>query len=290
MGARGRGSKKPKKPLLKEVMRKFYIRIHPDLFQRYPIVAKTNEESFSSLMEFFNTLKEGALPEKQTLDLPFFMRTKIEGKFDEVYLTISTSGGVCHNKVKKDLSAFFKGMNGFIALFDHSNFYHIKSSLKTCSWHKSIVFIGLIQILTFLLYIFIDIGLNSEFEWGTDYWAAATATELVDRDYDEEQKQYYDEMKEKSYKEEDDIINMARKAHAEKDKFNRDKISNKHQNEVSSAQYDHEISGEYNGNRAEFNFDGIWGKSFFGSEYSNPNSDTMDNVRHNNDSNMIKIL
>ena len=50
-------------PLLKHTMRKLYLRIHPDLFQRYPDIATTNEESFQKLMGFFNTIKEGEIIE-----------------------------------------------------------------------------------------------------------------------------------------------------------------------------------------------------------------------------------
>jgi hypothetical protein len=89
-------------------MRKLYLKIHPDLIRNFPKEATLNEKSFQELMNFFTTIKESAAPPKQSLSLPFFLRTEEEGIFLEAVLGIKTSGGMCHKLVGTQLSTFFK--------------------------------------------------------------------------------------------------------------------------------------------------------------------------------------
>jgi hypothetical protein len=82
--------------------------IDRSMISRYPTQARSNEINFQKLMEFLSTLKEGANPKRQLLELTFFLRTPVEGEFDEGSIVIRTSGGRCHKMVGETLGEFFK--------------------------------------------------------------------------------------------------------------------------------------------------------------------------------------
>ena len=90
------------------IYRKLYIRIHPDLFQRYPKQLAVNEDSFQKLMGFFNSIKDGVNPKNHKLALDFYLRTDKEGVFEKATLSLKTSGGQCQHQAAKYLGAFFK--------------------------------------------------------------------------------------------------------------------------------------------------------------------------------------
>lgn len=97
-----------KVPLLKDTLRKLYMRTHPDLFGQYPVQQQANEESYKELMGILDSIeKHNQFPPAKTLVLPFFLKTPIEGQFKEVDLRLRTTGGACNTLVEEALGQFF---------------------------------------------------------------------------------------------------------------------------------------------------------------------------------------
>ena len=88
--------------------RKLYLKIHPDLIQRYPKQALHNDENFQKLMEFLSAIREGH-PKKERIKLEFYLRTDVEGEFQKAAVELRTTGGLCHNLVATQLAPFFEG-------------------------------------------------------------------------------------------------------------------------------------------------------------------------------------
>ncbi|TDH64766.1 hypothetical protein CCR75_009142 [Bremia lactucae] len=97
-----------KVPILKETLRKLYLRTHPDLFGQYPTQQRANEESYKELLGILDAIeKHNQFPPAKTLKLPFFLKTPIEGEFKEVELQLRTTGGACNTLVEEALGQFF---------------------------------------------------------------------------------------------------------------------------------------------------------------------------------------
>ncbi|GMF80426.1 unnamed protein product [Phytophthora fragariaefolia] len=97
-----------KVPLLKDTLRKLYLRTHPDLFGRYPPQQRANEESYKELLGILDAIeKHNEFPPAKTLVLPFFLKTPVEGQFKEVDLRLRTTGGACNTLVEEALGRFF---------------------------------------------------------------------------------------------------------------------------------------------------------------------------------------
>lgn len=97
-------------PLLQQTLRKFYLRVHPDLFTHYPKQKDVNQESFSRFQAFLDDVrdKDTAPPRAGLHSYRFFLKTKEDGRFQEVALELRTTGGDCRNLVQRSLEAFFK--------------------------------------------------------------------------------------------------------------------------------------------------------------------------------------
>ncbi|KAJ0411620.1 hypothetical protein ATCC90586_004089 [Pythium insidiosum] len=101
-------SKAEQVPLLKDTLRKLYLRTHPDLFGRYPEQQATNEASYKELLGILDSIeKHNEFPPAKTLTLPFFLRTPVEGEFKRVALNMRTTGGACNTLVEEALGVFF---------------------------------------------------------------------------------------------------------------------------------------------------------------------------------------
>ncbi|CAI5727507.1 hypothetical protein KXD40_005615 [Peronospora effusa] len=97
-----------KVPMLKDTLRKLYMRTHPDLFGRYPEQQRANEESYKELLGILDAIeKHNVFPPAKTLVLPFFLKTPVEGEFKEVDLQLRTTGGACNTLVEEALGRFF---------------------------------------------------------------------------------------------------------------------------------------------------------------------------------------
>ncbi|CAI5735304.1 unnamed protein product [Hyaloperonospora brassicae] len=82
-------------PMLKDTLRKLYLRTHPDLFGRYPEQQRANEESYKELLGILDAIeKHNEFPPAKTLVLRFFLKTPVEGEFKEVDLQLRTTGGI----------------------------------------------------------------------------------------------------------------------------------------------------------------------------------------------------
>nr|CCA14046.1 conserved hypothetical protein [Albugo laibachii Nc14] len=96
-------------PGLKTVLRKLYLRTHPDLFGQYPEHQRVNEESYKELMGILSTIESSQeFPAARNLNLPFYLKTATSGSFKEVELKLRMTGGACHTIVEEALSTFFK--------------------------------------------------------------------------------------------------------------------------------------------------------------------------------------
>ncbi|KAI9905269.1 hypothetical protein PsorP6_013990 [Peronosclerospora sorghi] len=101
-----------KVPMLKDTLRKLYMRTHPDLFGRYPEQQRTNEASYKELLGILDSIeKNNEFPPAKTLMLPFFLKTSVEGKFKEVNLKLRTTGGACNTLMEEALGRFFGECN-----------------------------------------------------------------------------------------------------------------------------------------------------------------------------------
>jgi hypothetical protein len=95
-------------PLLKDTMRKLYMRTHPDLFGQYPTQQQINEESYKELLGILDSIeKNNEFPSAKKLQLPFYLKTPVEGQFKKVSLNLRTTGGACNTLVEAALGTFF---------------------------------------------------------------------------------------------------------------------------------------------------------------------------------------
>lgn len=97
-------------PPLQHTLRKFYLKVHPDLFTHYPTQKHVNQESFSRFQAFLDDVrdKDTAPPRAGLHAYRFYLKTKDDGFFQEVALELRTTGGDCRNVVQRSLERFFK--------------------------------------------------------------------------------------------------------------------------------------------------------------------------------------
>ncbi|KAF1331600.1 putative mitochondrial protein, partial [Globisporangium splendens] len=97
-----------KVPLLKDTLRKLYLRTHPDLFGQHPKQQEQNEASYKELLGILDSIeKNNEFPPAKTLVLPFSLKTPVDGVFKEVSLHLRTTGGACNTLVEEALGKFF---------------------------------------------------------------------------------------------------------------------------------------------------------------------------------------
>jgi hypothetical protein len=112
--AQSRADTKPRRgdPTFREVWRRFQLRVHPDLFGRFPELAKAND---TSLKKLGGVLAEARSGEKSADDfmkprveeLSFFVRTDTDGSFLRVPLSLRLPGGHCPTALGAALGSLF---------------------------------------------------------------------------------------------------------------------------------------------------------------------------------------
>ena len=100
-------------PNFSELWKRFQLKVHPDLFMRYPALRKANTDSLQTLQGILNECKSGERcttdylrPRVETLE--FFLRTETDNAFMRVPLTIRIPGANCRNVLAESFSALFK--------------------------------------------------------------------------------------------------------------------------------------------------------------------------------------
>ncbi|RYG50844.1 DUF4460 domain-containing protein [archaeon] len=100
-------------PMFREVWRKFQLKVHPDLFARFPELQAVNDASLKKLQGILNEAKSG---EKTTDDflkarteqLEFFLRTGTDASFIRVPLVLRLPGGNCKHVLAEALCKLFE--------------------------------------------------------------------------------------------------------------------------------------------------------------------------------------
>lgn len=110
------------KPSLNQLLRRFYLFVHPDLFTKHPTEKAHNEAAMKKLMEFLSSIKnadaEEPYPRAQVQHLDFYIRKPTgittnnnnnnnEESFRRVSTILHTTGGMCQSVVSKSFGQLF---------------------------------------------------------------------------------------------------------------------------------------------------------------------------------------
>ena len=100
-------------PYFRELWRKFQLRVHPDLFAKWPPLQKANSEALQTLQGILNEAKSGErntteYMRPRTESVEFFLRTDKDDAFVRVPLTIRIPGANSRNVLGVAFSALFK--------------------------------------------------------------------------------------------------------------------------------------------------------------------------------------
>jgi hypothetical protein len=113
-GGTGAADVRPRRgdPFFRQVWRQFSLRVHPDLFSRYPDVAARNSEALQRLQGILSEVKSGdksaeEMMKPRTEELEFFVRTEAEGTFMRVPLRLRLPGGHCPDALAAGLAPLF---------------------------------------------------------------------------------------------------------------------------------------------------------------------------------------
>ena len=103
-------------PFFREVWRKFQLKVHPDLFAKYPELQKANSESLQKLQGILNECKSGTkclteILQPRTETLEFYLRTDKDNAFMRLPLTVRIPAGDCRNVLATTFAALFKQAN-----------------------------------------------------------------------------------------------------------------------------------------------------------------------------------
>lgn len=96
--------------MLKDVLRQFLKRVHPDVFGQFPELRAKNEASMQKLMEVLAAAKSGEHDDQvpaMKYDMEFFVRTDKPNAFKRVPLSIRTTANDCKHVVGHSLSQLF---------------------------------------------------------------------------------------------------------------------------------------------------------------------------------------
>lgn len=101
---------KPSDPMLKDVLRQFYKKVHPDLFGRFPELRAKNEEALQTLTGVLEMAKSSnkEYVEPVNHDLEFFLRGDKPDEFLRVPISIRTTGNNCRHVLAEGLSTIFR--------------------------------------------------------------------------------------------------------------------------------------------------------------------------------------
>jgi hypothetical protein len=99
------------------VLKKFFLKVHPDRYAQYPTIAKANEQSFALLQSFLQHISGSATdnmpPPAKSEMLVFYTWSTAPKKESEapklrkISVNLRTSGGDCPNMVAKTLTDLF---------------------------------------------------------------------------------------------------------------------------------------------------------------------------------------
>lgn len=133
-------NKEKNAPFLREVLRGFYMKTHPDKLAAFPEAREINEKSFQELNNFLSQLKSrpfqeqmqageevdksSVFPPAQTLNLRFYILQDVNNVSQVVpqSFMLRTTGGNCKHVVQTSLSAFF-GRCGLSDVFKWDDVY-----------------------------------------------------------------------------------------------------------------------------------------------------------------------
>lgn len=109
---RQRQTEAPALPKVSAIMKRLYMKVHPDFFRNHPELQEVNDDSFQRLSGFFSTIeKDDTFPPASRQELTFYVRDE-QGVSAEsvktVMLTLVTTGGNCKRVVGRTLSEFFE--------------------------------------------------------------------------------------------------------------------------------------------------------------------------------------
>jgi len=102
-----------KVPLFSATLKRFYVKIHPDLLHAHPEAKEQNEASLQDLMGFITEIqnKEEKYPAAGVKRLVFYVKTNKPGiTFRRVLLPLQTTGGKCQKLVGKTFSSLFENV------------------------------------------------------------------------------------------------------------------------------------------------------------------------------------
>lgn len=101
-------------PFFREVWRRFQLKVHPDLFTKFPELQKANAESLQKLQGLLNECKSGQgrctsdILQARTETVEFYLRTERDNAFTRVPMAFRIPGGNCRNVVGASFSELFR--------------------------------------------------------------------------------------------------------------------------------------------------------------------------------------
>ena len=101
-------------PPFREVWRKFALKVHPDLFARWPALREQNADSLARLQGVLNEAKSSpgrcatSALRPRTENLSFFLKTGTDGAFVRVPLTLRIPGADCRHVLAAAFAALFR--------------------------------------------------------------------------------------------------------------------------------------------------------------------------------------
>ena len=102
-------------PMFKDVLKKFYLKVHPDTFGAFPELRAQNEESMQALNGLLQEIKsgDGPYPERRTARLMFIVRMSSgeeRDAFMRVPFDIRTTGADCRHIMAESFHKLFKAV------------------------------------------------------------------------------------------------------------------------------------------------------------------------------------
>lgn len=94
--------------------RRFQLKVHPDLFTKFPELQSTNASSLQKLQGLLNECKSGQgrctsdILQARTETVEFYLRTERDNAFMRVPMEFRVPGGNCRNVVGNSFSELFR--------------------------------------------------------------------------------------------------------------------------------------------------------------------------------------
>jgi hypothetical protein len=159
-----RRSSKKNAPALKHVLKKFFLKVHPDHFAQYPTIAKANEASFQELQSFLQHIagaNDGAMPPAKNTPLTFYAWAPEKHvnassgaatpapKLRKIAVNLRTTGGDCRHLITKTLTDMFEQANVQPPVFSWGEAYWNDSNV--CALLTFVFYLQVLCVLVFLL-------------------------------------------------------------------------------------------------------------------------------------------